>query len=154
MLIYLAALEDRDDQAAFLDFYRANERLVWHMTGRFFREEERRWDAFQETWTAAARNFSKILSLPCEKRAAYLVIIVKNQCRDLLAKERKYAPFPEEPEAAEALLGTEGPDLEEAAAVYQEEYDCRRLLDQIKAQLPAQTESAVQEKGQKFEQSM
>lgn len=68
MLIYLAALEDRDDQAAFLDFYRANERLVWHMTGRFFREEERRWDAFQETWTAAARNFSKILSLPCEKR--------------------------------------------------------------------------------------
>ena len=34
MLIYLAALEDRDDQAAFLDFYRANERLVWHMTGR------------------------------------------------------------------------------------------------------------------------
>ena len=131
MLIYLAALEDRDDQAAFLDFYRANERLVWHMTGRFFREEERRWDSFQETWTAAARNFSKILSLPCEKRAAYLVIIVKNQCRDLLAKERKYAPFPEEPEAAEALLGTEGPDLEEAAAVRADARRARELLSAL-----------------------
>ena len=50
--------------------------------------------------------------------------------------------------AVQGFLCGKGP------ATYQEEYDCRRLLDQIKAQLPAQTESAVQEKGQKFEQSM
>lgn len=50
--------------------------------------------------------------------------------------------------AVQGFLCGKGP------ATYQEEYDCRRLLDQIKAQLPAQIESAVQEKGQKFEQSM
>lgn len=67
MLIYLAALEDRDDQAAFLDFYRANEQLVWHMTGRFFREEERRWDPFRRPGRRRPEIFQKFYLCPVKK---------------------------------------------------------------------------------------
>ena len=49
-------------------------------------------EAVQETFLAAARNFSKIFSLSAQKQDAYLVITVKNQCKNILRREKKYAP--------------------------------------------------------------
>lgn len=57
------------------------------------------------------------MSLPREKQAAYLVTIVKNACRNIISKERKYAQMPEDPAELEALVGgAEDPEIEGAGA--------------------------------------
>ena len=105
MLCYLMLLETEDDKAAFLALYEANKRYLWAMTGRFFQDPDQRDDAFQDAWTSAAKNFQKISSLPCEFQTPYLITIVKNACRAILGKEKRFVPMPEEAQEAEALLG-------------------------------------------------
>lgn len=42
-----------------------------------------------------AASFEKFLSLPCHEQTPYLVTTVKNACRDLLRKNRKYVGWDE-----------------------------------------------------------
>lgn len=106
MICYLTLLETEDEKAAFLALYEANKGYLWAMTGRFFSDSDRRGDAFQDAWASAAKNFPKIFALPCEFQTPYLIVIVKNACRAILNKEKRFVPLPEAPEETDALLGS------------------------------------------------
>ena len=49
-------------------------------------------------------NFSKILAVPCKKRGAYLVIIVKNEALSMLRKRQKELPLNETVTGEEAAI--------------------------------------------------
>lgn len=118
--------EDEGVREDFIAFYEANKKLGWHIAGAYFQDESDRADAFQEAVLSAARHFSKISSLPCKKQSAYFVIIVKNQCRDMLKRRRRETQLPEDPEELDnAVGGAEDPNLEGAGA------DARRAVELI-----------------------
>ena len=61
-------------------------------------------DAVQNAWIKVIENFSKILAVPCKKRGAYLVIIVKNEALSMLRKRQKELPLNETVTGEEAAI--------------------------------------------------
>ncbi len=60
--------------------------------------ESRAEEAMQDAFLAAIKNFSKIRTLSCQQQDAYLVIIVKNKCKDILRRESKFVSEDSAPE--------------------------------------------------------
>ena len=58
-------------------------------------------DAVQNAWVRVVENFSKIMEIPCNKRGAYLVIIVRNEAISMMRKQKKELPLDE------TIIGTE-----------------------------------------------
>jgi len=83
-----------DKRRAFEKIYHSHKRLVWTTTGRFFHENDKRWDAFQNTWERVAKYFQKFFSAGCEFLPGYLVTITKNECKNLLVKEKRERSLP------------------------------------------------------------
>lgn len=98
MLAFLLETVGEAHQADFMRLYEQYKRLVWTTTGRFFGEKDRRWEAYQNTWLRVALHFEKIILLSCEILPGYLVTIVKNECRSMLAADKRYARLREESE--------------------------------------------------------
>lgn len=96
MLIYLAMLETDGDRQDFLELYHlyANSMLLVakKILGQDHSAVE---DAVQSAWMRVVENFSKIQAIPCKKRGAYLVIIVKNEAISILRKRQKELPLNE-----------------------------------------------------------
>ena len=154
----LAALEDDRDQEEFRALYFRCRDLLFHIAQGFFHDGGRSEEAVQDAFLSAARNFSKISPLNAQEQEAYLVIIVKNKCRDILRREKKYAP--EEDAPAPACLEdsvharVEGSDVIDRVAAlmgalpqkYREVLQRRLLLEQSSVQIARDlglSESAV-----------
>lgn len=110
MLACLLLLVEDEQREAITHIYESYKRLVWTTTGRFFAEEDRRWEAFQRSWLRVVQYAQKIVSLSCDILPGYLVIMVKNECKRLLAEDKRYALLPEDPEELERLLADQAPD--------------------------------------------
>ena len=52
-------------------------------------------DAVQNAWVRVIENFSKIMEISCNKRGAYLVIIVRNEAISMMRKQKKELPLDE-----------------------------------------------------------
>ena len=101
-LLYLAMLENHEDESTFLELYRIHSSMLTRIGQRFFKENWFVEDALQLTWESVAKNFRKISSLPRHETAPYLVTMMKNKCRDILRSEKKYTElFPDEDAAIE-----------------------------------------------------
>lgn len=94
----LAMLDSDRDKAAFQVLYHRSRDLLLCVAMGFFRDPHRSEEAVQDAFLAAVQNFSTISRLDAQEQDAYLVIIVKNKCRDILRREKKYAPEEEAPE--------------------------------------------------------
>ena len=127
LAICLAVLESGGERSAFLALYARCEKLLLRIAlGYFPGDMGRATEAVQETFLAAARNFSKIFSLSAQKQDAYLVITVKNQCKNILRREKKYAP-------EEEWLPAPGGDLTHGEA---ERRDTVRRVHALLGRLP------------------
>ena len=124
LVFYLAVLEQPGDADAFVVLYHKYLPMLTGIALKYFSDHRLVEDALQETWEDIAKNFIKISSIPCHELPSYLVTIMKNNCIDILRKEKKYAEmFPDEDVAA---------DDETSDTVHiQEEY--RRLVALIRA---------------------
>lgn len=98
LALCLAMLDSDRDQAAFRVLYGRCRGLLFQIALGFFHDQSRSEEAVQDAFLAAAQNFSKILPLSAQEQDAYLVIIVKNKCRDILRREKKYVPEEEAPD--------------------------------------------------------
>lgn len=96
----LAVLDSDREREAFLVLYHRCRDLLFTVAKGFFQDPGRSEEAVQDAFLSAAQNFQKISPLSAQEQDAYLVIIVKNKCRDILRRERKYAPEEEAPEPA------------------------------------------------------
>ena len=127
LAICLAVLESDGERAAFTALYLRCEGLLLRIAlGYFPNDTDRAADAVQESFLAAARNFSKLAELSEEKQDGYLVVTVRNQCRNILRREKKYAP-------EEEWLPAPGGDLTHGEA---EQSDTVRRVHALLGRLP------------------
>lgn len=94
MLVFLSILETDEDRNILVDLYNRYGNAMIRVARRYFPDDmTAAEDAVQNAWVRVAENFEKILGVPCKKRGAYLVIIVKNEAITILRKRRKEIPI-------------------------------------------------------------
>lgn len=107
LTMLLSMLSDEDDRKALYDLYTQYQDAMLRVARRYFpADPASAEDAVQNAWLRAIDHFSKFFEIPCKKRGAYLVIIVKNESLTLLRKRGKELPLDE----SLAEEGTEGGD--------------------------------------------
>lgn len=96
MLIFLSMLETDAERQVFLGLYHEYGNAMLKVSQRYFpNDPSATEDAVQNAWLKVVQNFSKVQNIPCKKRGAYLVIIVKNESISILRKRRQELPFDE-----------------------------------------------------------
>lgn len=105
MLIYLAMLETDGDRQEFLELYNLYSNSMLLVAKKILGQDHSSVeDAVQNAWIKVIENFSKIQAVPCKKRGAYLVIIVKNEAISILRKRQKELPLNETIIGEEAII--------------------------------------------------
>lgn len=111
LAMLLSVLSDEEDRKALYDLYTQYQDAMLRVARRYFpTDQTSAEDAVQNAWLRVIDNFSKIFDIPCKKRGAYLVIIVKNEALTLLRKYEKELPLDE------SLIGT-GPEDGDGASI-------------------------------------
>lgn len=96
LTMLLSMLSDEEDRKALYDLYMQYQDAMLRVARRYFPNDSASADdAVQNAWLRAIDNFSKIFEIPCKKRGAYLVIIVKNEALTLLRKYGRELPLDE-----------------------------------------------------------
>ncbi len=96
LTMLLAMLSDEADRKALYDLYMQYQDAMLRVARRYFPTDPASVeDAVQSAWLRAIDHFSKIFEIPCKKRGAYLVIIVKNEALTLLRKYGRDLPLDE-----------------------------------------------------------
>jgi RNA polymerase sigma-70 factor (ECF subfamily) len=129
IMMFLAMLEDEDDQRRFLKLHDAYETKMFQVARKILSSQSQAEDAVQQSWLQIIQHFETVKSLPWEKTAGYVVITVKNVSLSMLRQERHEAPFPEQwdaPAPQQAGVDTFGYLLELIGAM-PEKY--RRVLE-------------------------
>lgn len=96
LFIYLAMLDSEEDRHEFLELYNLYSNSMLLVARKIFGQDyNAAEDAVQNAWMKVVENFSKIQAVPCKKRGAYLVIIVKNEAISMIRKQQKELPLDE-----------------------------------------------------------
>lgn len=94
MLIYLSALETDNERREFMVLYSEYHDVMLRVAKKYFPSDQMMLeDAVQNAWMKVIKNFQRILDVPCKKRGAYCVIIVRNECISLLRKAKNDLSF-------------------------------------------------------------
>lgn len=94
MLIFLSMLESDRERRVFSELYNQYGNAMLRVAQRYFPEDPQdAEDAVQNAWLKVVKNILKIQEIPCKKRGAYLVIIVRNEAITILRKRRRGLPF-------------------------------------------------------------
>lgn len=102
-------LETDIERQQFLELYEQYGNAMLLVARKFFGQDYGlAEDAVQNAWTRVVENFPKIQAVPCKKRGAYLVIIVRNESISIIRKRRKEIPL------NEAIVGEEF-DIEDSS---------------------------------------
>ena len=90
LALYMTMLEDERDKRAFLAIHNKFYHKMIKVARRYFPVDQAgAEDAVHESFLKIIENFSKISAVPCNKLPAYIVIIVKNTCLDMLQKQKR-----------------------------------------------------------------
>ncbi len=96
LTMLLSVLSDEEDRKALYDLYRQYQDAMLRVARRFFPADPvAAEDIVQNAWLRAIDNFSKIFEIPCKKRGAYLVVIVRNEALTVLRKRGRELPLDE-----------------------------------------------------------
>lgn len=96
LLIYLSLIETDAEKHEFMALYSEYHELLLRVAKKYFPSDQMSLeDAVQNAWVQIIKNLPKILTIPCNKRGAYCVIIVKNECISLIRKRKKDISFEE-----------------------------------------------------------
>lgn len=94
LLFLLSTLSDEADRRALYDLYTQYQDAMLRVARRYFpNDTDAAEDAVQSAWLRVVENFSRIIEIPCQKRGAYLVIIVKNESISMLRKRGREVPL-------------------------------------------------------------
>lgn len=96
MLIFLSMLESDEERQEFLELYNLYSNSMLLVAQKIFSQDRSSAeDAVQNAWMKIVENFSKIQTIPCKKRGAYLIIMVRNEAISMLRKQKKELPLDE-----------------------------------------------------------
>lgn len=94
MLLFLSMLESDGERRIFSELYNQYGNAMLRVARRYFPEDPQdAEDAVQNAWLKVVKNILKIQEIPCKKRGAYLVIIVRNEAITILRKRRRGLPL-------------------------------------------------------------
>ena len=97
LAVCLAALESDGDRALFLAYYQKYDRLAHYLAMRILGSQALAEEAVQEAWIRVCENFQKFLSIPCQNRRAWIVIVVENTAKNLLRREKRLSTLAFDP---------------------------------------------------------
>ncbi|MBO4914513.1 MAG: sigma-70 family RNA polymerase sigma factor [Oscillospiraceae bacterium] len=96
LLFLLSTLSDEADRRALYDLYKQYQNAMLRVARRYFpNDTDAAEDAVQSAWLRVVESFSRIFEIPCQKRGAYLVIIVKNESITMLRRRGREVPLDE-----------------------------------------------------------
>ena len=87
--LYLQLLNTCSEQEKFKQLYETYHRLMHWEAQRVLQDRQLAEDAVQESFLRMIKNFHKIGEISCPQTKRFVVIIVRNAARNLLAKERR-----------------------------------------------------------------
>ncbi len=96
LAVYLAMLENEEDQRRFMKLYNTYEKKIYAVVLRILGDPSRAEDAAQQTWFQLLRNWERVSALAWEETEGYTVTVAKNAAVDMLRAERRTAAFPED----------------------------------------------------------
>ncbi len=112
LTMLLSMLSDEEDRKALYDLYMQYQDAMLRVARRYFPSNPASAeDAVQNAWIRVIDHFSKIIEIPCKKRGAYLVVIVKNEALTLLRKHGKEIPFDESLAEEGAVYGDDSASI-------------------------------------------
>ena len=91
IFLYLSLIESSEDETVFIRLYHKNLPILTKVGCKYFKSNSYVEDALQSTWESVILNFKKISNLPNDEITPYLVTVMKNKCKDILRREKKYA---------------------------------------------------------------
>lgn len=84
MLIFLSMLESDEERRLFTDLYNQYGNMMLHVAKRYFpKDMYAAEDVVQNAWIRVVDHFQKIQAVPSKKRGAYLVVIVRNEAKEI-----------------------------------------------------------------------
>ena len=96
MLIFLSVLETDHEKSEFMVLYNTHHEVMLRIAKKYFPTDQMALeDAVQNAWIKIVKHFRRILGIECNKRGAYCIIIVKNECLSLLRKNKAELSFDE-----------------------------------------------------------
>ena len=87
--LYLQLLNTCSEQEKFKQLYETYHRLMHWEAQRVLQDRQLAEDAVQESFLRMIKNFHKIGEISCPQTKRFVVIIVRNAARNLLAKESR-----------------------------------------------------------------
>lgn len=83
---YLSILNTEEEKTEFERLYHAQKNTMYHIAYSKLQNSHDAEDAVSEAFLRCANNFSRILEIPCNKRGAFLDVIVRNVAIDMFKK--------------------------------------------------------------------
>ncbi len=84
---YLSILSTDEEKNEFERLYHAQKNIMYHIANSKLNNSHDAEDAVHEAYLRCAKNFSRIMEIPCNKRGAFLDVIVRNVAVDMFKKK-------------------------------------------------------------------
>lgn len=88
MFFYFTLIDEQSDRDKFKKIYFHYRDMMYRFAFSILNNQANVEDAVQESFFKLAKNISKISDPVCSKTSAFIVIIVRNTCYDILRKEK------------------------------------------------------------------
>ena len=88
MLIYVQAIDRRDDKDLFTEIYMAYRRPMYSVARRYLKQQDAE-DAVHQAFLYMAENFEKFSAGVCPKTWSYIVKLVESRAIDILRQKAK-----------------------------------------------------------------
>lgn len=108
---YLSILNNEEEKNEFERLYNAQKNVMYHIAYSKLGNSHDAEDAVSEAFLRCAKNFSRILEIPCNKRGAFLDVIVRNVAVDMF---KRNCNAPDDIEDY-AFTADKAPDTEDTA---------------------------------------
>lgn len=83
---YLSILSTKEEKTEFERLYHAQKNIMYHIAYSKLGNVHDAEDAVSEAFLRCAKNFSRIMEIPCNKRGAFLDVIVRNVAVDMFKR--------------------------------------------------------------------
>lgn len=88
MIFYFTLINEQSDRDKFEEIYIHYRDMMYRTAFSILKNQSNAEEAVQESFFKLAKNISKISEPVCSKTAAFIVIIVRNTCYDILRMEK------------------------------------------------------------------
>lgn len=86
----LELIDEITDKEKFSELYKEYKDMMYYKAMGVLHNHALAEEAVQDSFFKIAKNISKVSQAVCSKTAAYIVIIVRNTCLDIIKKEKNY----------------------------------------------------------------